>query len=381
MPFLEKGLNNMAEKIKKRKDGRYAKQVTVGYRNGKPIRKTVYGKTQKELDKNYRELMLLIDKGILLDDFGITISELCKQWYRIKKEGKIKRNTECCYSSLMKRIDSSVGSLKAKDVTRYTIETLISDIQKEGLYNTSDRILSMLYSIFEFAVDNDIVAKNPCKGLSVKYELKKKRTLTSIEKDNIDNAAGLTDTEYALLLLLRYTGMRRGEIFALEKSDIDKKNMVIHINKTLIDNNGKPYIQHSTKTDAGKRFVPILLPLSKILFRYIDSLEQNYLFVNKNGNLYAVNSMYFIFNSIKEKVGLGDDLTMHCFRHNFISECYKAKVDVKKLQKWVGHTDISTTLNIYTSLEKEDIENANELNEYYNSQNAVKPKNTKKKIS
>jgi integrase len=379
MPFLEKGMDNMANK--KRKDGRYAKQVTVGYKNGKPIRKTVYGKTQKELDKKYRELMLLVDKGILLDDFGITISELTKQWYRIKKEGKIKRNTECCYSSLMKRINSAVGTLRVKDVTRYTIETLLADIQKEGLYNTSERILSMLYSIFEFAVDNDIIAKNPCKGLSVKYELKKKRVLTPSEKDNIDNATGLTYKESAFLLLLRYTGMRRGEVFALEKSDIDKQNMVIHITKTLIDNNGKPYIQHSAKTDAGKRFVPILLPLSKVLFKYIDSLERDYLFINKKGKLYAVNSMYFLFNNIKEKVGLGEDLTMHCFRHNFISECYKAKVDVKKLQKWVGHTDISTTLNIYTSLEKEDIESANELNEYYNSQNTVKPQNTDKKIS
>lgn len=366
---------------KKRKDGRYSKQVTVGYKDGKPIRKTVYGKTQKELEKNYRDLMLLVDKGIVLNDFGITVSELRKQWYRIKKEGKIKRNTECSYASVMKRIDAAIGDVKAKDITRYTIEVLLLETQKEGLYNTSDRILSMLYSIFEFAIDNDIIAKNPCKGLSVKYESNKKRVLTATEKERIENVKNLSDIETVFLMLLRYTGMRRGEIFSLEKSDIDKSNMVIHISKTLIDNNGKPYIQHSAKTEAGTRFVPILLPLAKTLFHYIDNLKHDYLFINKGGNFYAVNSMYFLFNTVKEKVGLGDDLTMHCFRHNFISECYKAKVDVKKLQKWVGHTDITTTLNIYTQLEKEEIENANELNAFYNSQNAVKRKTTKRKIS
>ena len=89
--------------MKKRADGRYAKQVTVGIKNGKPVKKTVYGKTIKELERNYRELMLLIDRGIILDNQGITVTELMKEWYRIKKEGKVKRNTECAYSSIMKR--------------------------------------------------------------------------------------------------------------------------------------------------------------------------------------------------------------------------------------------------------------------------------------
>lgn len=66
----------MAEKMKKRKDGRYSKQVTIGLRNGKWIRKTIYGKTQKELDKNYRDFMSLKDKDIILQEENITFQEL-----------------------------------------------------------------------------------------------------------------------------------------------------------------------------------------------------------------------------------------------------------------------------------------------------------------
>lgn len=368
--------------MKKRPDGRYAKQVTVGTKNGKPVKKTVYGKTIKELEKNYRDLMLLIDKGIVLNNQGITVTELTKEWYRIKKEGKIRRNTECAYSSIMKWIENSIGEMKVKDVTLYTIESLISDIQKENLYKTSQSVLSMLYSIFDYAILHNIVAINPCKGLSVKYDKKEKRTLTEEEKEKINSISDeLSEKEKVILLIMRYTGMRRGEIFSLTKHDIDKKSMMIHVNKTLIDNNGKPYIQDAAKTKAGSRYVPIFLPLAKVLFKYIDNLNGEYLFLNRNNKFYAVNSINHLFKQIIKKLDLGEDLTTHCFRYNFITECYTAGVDVKKLQMWVGHTDISTTLNIYTKLARETIQDGSEMDKFYGSQAEVKLKSRKNKIS
>lgn len=81
----------MAEKRKKRKDGRYAKQVTIAIKNGKPVRKTIYGDTLKELDKNYRDFMSLKDKGIILQEEDITFRELSELWltaYRITQRLK-----------------------------------------------------------------------------------------------------------------------------------------------------------------------------------------------------------------------------------------------------------------------------------------------------
>lgn len=157
------------------------------------------------------------------------MTELRKEWYRIKKECKVKRNTECAYSSIMKRIDTAIGDMKVKDVT--------------------------------------------------------------------------------------------------------------------IDNNGKP----------------------------LNSINTEYLFLNRNENLMAVKSINHFFNQIKRKVGLGEDLSTHCFRYNFISECYTAGVDIKKLQLWVGHVDIGTTLNIYSKLSREVINDGNEMNHFYGSQTEVKP--------
>lgn len=368
--------------MKKRKDGRYAKQVTVGVKNGKPIKKTVYGKTIKEVEKNYREMMLLVDKGVILNHEGITVTELKNEWYRIRLEGKLKTNSIHAYKSIFKRIDESIGEMKVKDVSMYTVESLLSDLQKEGYYNLSQSVLYRLRTIFDYAVQNDIILKNPCNNLSVKYDTKEKRVLTEEEKNNINTLLHLlTLKEKVVLLTLRYTGMRRGELFALKKEDIDRKNMLISINKTIIDNNGNPYVQEITKTRSGMRKIPILLPLAKPLFQYVDSVDSDYLFLNNSGKFMAVNSMSWMLKRIRSKINLGEDLTMHCFRHNFISECYMAGVDVKKLQAWVGHTDISTTLNIYTKLNKDFINNADEINKYYGSQTEVKSKKQIHKIS
>lgn len=186
--------------------------------------------------------------------------------------------------------------------------------------------------------------------------------------------------EKAFLSLLRCTGIRRGELFALNKSDIDRNLMIIHIHKTVIDNNGDPYIQDTTKTPAGVRDIPIFLRLAKPLFAYMDTVEGD-LFLNRNGKIMASNSMQHMFKSIAEKYGFEKGLTMHCFRHNFVTECYHANVDIKKTQLWVGHDDVQTTLNIYTQLSKAELADGSCMDKYYGSQTEVKQPKKKKKSS
>lgn len=352
---------------KKRADGRYAKQVTVGIKNGKPVKKSVYGKTVKELEKNYRDLMILVDRGVILDNQGMTATELFDEWYRLRKEGKVRRSTELAYVSTKKWIIEAIGEMKVKDVKRYNVECLLNEIQKNGYISKSRTVLTVMRSIFNYAVENDIIAKNPCLGLSVKYEPKEKRILTDIEKDLIDKA-DLSKKDKAFLYLLRYSGMRRGEIFALHKKDIDG---AIHVNKTLIDNRGTPYIQDMTKTYAGDRYIPIFLRLVKPLADYLSTTD-DFLFLNRNGNLMSVTSQNMMYQRIIKKVGIGKDLTMHCFRHNFVSECYSAKVDIKKVQSWVGHDDVGTTLNIYTKLSKQEVQDCDIMDTFYTSQKEVK---------
>ena len=310
--------------------------------------------------------MSLYERGIVLEETNITLSEFMYKWYALKKKNYIEPNTVASYTSQFRRIDRSIGAMKLKEIRPYTIEHFLDEIIKEGHPSTAKLTLILLRNIFDYAVSIDLILKNPCNDIHIKYQAKKKRILTEEEKENIKNAS-LSLRDQALLSLLRYTGMRRGEVLALMPKDIDREQMVIHVNKTLIDQGGKGLISYRTKTTAGNRIVPILEPLKAPLLHYIHTLpkHQTYLFVNQCGNLYTANGGYWLMRHLRSVANLGDDVTFHTFRHTFITECYQAGVGVKKLQLWVGHTDIKTTLNIYTHLEQQVLFDCSEMNRYY----------------
>lgn len=350
---------------KKRKDGRYCRTVTIGIKNGKYVRKNIYGATLKELDKNYREFMNLFDKGVILDNKNITTYELASQWYESRKSRTLAAETKHRYETKFRHLkETQIAEMKVTDVKPFNIEKILADFIDSDREATAEVMRVFLKNIFDYAIEQDLVLKNPCINIKVSHRAKEKRALNEIEKRKIERAI-LSPRDMAFLSVFRYTGARRGEILALSKSDFNLSEGYVRINKTVVDNNGHAFVEDRTKTPAGDRIMPILAPLRKPLEEYLNSLDDDYLFFNKAGKPMSNQSFYNYFRKIKKVVGLPDDVTAHTFRHNFISECYQAGVDVKKLQQWVGHADIRTTLNTYTHLEKGYVQDGEEMNEYY----------------
>jgi hypothetical protein len=110
----------MAEKRKKRKDGRYAKQVTIAIKDGKPVRKTLYGDTRKELDKNYRDFMSLKDKGIILQEETTTFRELSEMWLTNEKIGSVREQFITTIKGQLSTINSHIGDIRIKDLAKAT---------------------------------------------------------------------------------------------------------------------------------------------------------------------------------------------------------------------------------------------------------------------
>lgn len=358
---------------KKRADGRYAKQITIGHKDGKPVKKTIYGKTIKELDANYNKMKNMIEKGTRLDLENVTVSDLMEEWYKVRIFPNVNPNTQKRYYYFFESIKPLIGSLKIQEVRRFHIESMMAVVRERGNASAHD-YLALTKKFFRYALECDIIFKNPCDGISIQYEPKQKRLLTQDELDKIDDC-DLTRRDKAFLYLFRYTGMRNGEILALQRSDIDRRNLTIRINKTIVSAKGPTYIQERTKTEAGNRIMPIFLPLIKPLFDYIDKLpeDQEQLFLSNVGKLYTITAGTHLFKRILRNCGIFDDeITPHYMRHNFISECYKAGIEIKKVQSWVGHSDIQTTLNIYTHLEKDIIKDGRDMNDFYDSQKSVK---------
>jgi len=370
----------MAAKYTKRADGRYCTTVVTGYtKEGRPKRKSVYGKTIKELEKNKREFMNLYEKGVAVDTQNITLAEFAEDWMNDRKDS-VARSTYFSYKSTIKHIkESDLARMKITDIKPYNLNRFLETFKKQGQTRAAKTMLCRLKAMFNLAVSQDIIYKNPCANMSVKYESKHKRTLTELEKRRIEKC-NLGSREKAFIYTLRYTGARRGEVLALTKDDIDFKNKTVTINKKISDNAGRPTVDDKMKTNAGARIMPLFDPLASVLDDYIASINTPYLFYTKNNTPMGACNVSNLMSNLRAKIGLPDDVTPHTFRHTFITECYEAGIDVARLQKWVGHADIQTTLGIYTHLSSERVLDGSDMNEFYVVKMSSNAKKQKTKI-
>lgn len=362
----------MAEKRKKRKDGRYAKQVTIAIKNGKPVRKTIYGDTLKELEKNYRDFMSLKDKGIILQEESITFRELSNLWLANEKVGRIKDQSITIIKSQLKSINSYIGDMKVKNLKQSHIEGIRKAFIENGKLNRYNQCLITIRAIMRYAVRKDIVARDITAGLlKVKQEPKAKRALTTAERTLISKAE-FNSFERCFVNLLLYTGLRKSEALALDVSDIDLIHKKINVCKTLITSKKvENCLQDYTKTKAGKRQVPIPAPLLPILKEYILD-RGGILFASRTGGYIGNGSMCNHWSNILKKlqaaskVPLAEDITAHTFRHTYASDLYKSGIDIKQAQYLLGHDDIKTTLDTYTHFGYEDVK-VDKLETYYDA--------------
>lgn len=168
------------------------------------------------------------------------------------------------------------------------------------------------------------------------------------------------------------SGMRRNEILALQKKDIDLKKKIIHVCKTLVSGkNYKTVVQNQTKTPAGMRIIPITTQLEDFLRDYLKPLkDEDFLFLSKNGNLIHSGLFDYIWKKILSKINKylppnePTNITPHYFRHNFTTDLIYAGVPLKTVQTIMGHENIQTTMDIYTDVRYDNNEVIEKLDNY-----------------
>lgn len=362
----------MATKYKKRADGRYAKQITIGYSpEGKQVKKTVYGKTIKELEKNYRDFMDLKEKGIIISGNRMTFAELAELWITNTKVGAVRDQTITNIRSQIHCLNKHIGHLKVKDITVATLEAYRAVQIEAGKVDQYNKSITIMRSIFNYGIEKDVIVRNAAASLKrISYSgLKAKRRMTDLERTYID-CSTLTDQERCLLYMLLYTGMRKSELLALSRSDIDFRKGVITVSKTLVSSKKKEdVLQELPKTDAGLRMIPISAQLMPVLKAYTNS-KLGILFEAQQGGYYSSSGFFKYWKVICKKIAtetgepVAEDFTPHLFRHTYASDLYRAGVDVKSAQYLLGHSDIKTTLDTYTHFEGEDV-SISKLEEYY----------------
>lgn len=341
--------------MKQRKDGRYESKVYLGKVDGKPRYKSVMGNSPAEVNKKAAELRVLLGHGVRVNDdksFSVWADRYLKQveqtavndWYRIQK-------------TRAKVWQDEFGDVPVKKILPADCQEVLNDIAKSNPYYpekpTSYKTLvsykCILANIFDYCIQNRILTFNAANYLVIPKTAKKgkRNALTDDEIKAIWNTPHKIQT--ACLISL-YCGLRRGEIAALKWSDIDFKENVINVNKAV---NPKDNTIKEPKTAAGVRSVP----MPDILRDYLLKVDKSSILVLERDGRPFTNCDWEVkwdsyLNDIRKSQGIVIDATFHCLRHTYCTLLYEAGVDVLEAKEFMGHSDIQTTLGIYTHLRK-----------------------------
>ena len=316
-------------------------------------------------------------------DNGI-FSDWAEKWLReIKTPSGISYSSVVGYCGIVNCLNSRFGETPIKNITLADFQNYINDLateRKDGKPGFSKTSLTnrkkVAKSIFQYARANNVSGVPDFFRMVVipkdspGYE---RRSLTEDEQQMI------IDTEHDAQLpamIMMFSGLRRGELIPLEWSDIDLENAIISINKSVVTIASKPVIKDGGKSKSATRYIPI----PPILVEYLKKTksektnESNLVCPDSKGNIYNEGEWQKLWddymNILNEKYGYGkraeklkarlsmkqlpfiiEPFTAHYLRHTFATLLYLEDVDVVTAKQILGHSTISTTINVYTDFE------------------------------
>ena len=356
--------------MKRTKSGYYRKTFTF---NGN--RYEVKAKTREELDEKIILKKAELEKGEL-DLYNPTLDSYYEHFYELRcnevQESTLRaqRIQYNLISGVKMANDRPFGEMRIKDITRRDIEDarqLLLDDKKTPQH--LNNCFSHLNHVFNNAVLDDTIVKNPCKALK---QLRRKtepigenkhRALSVEETIKFFEVAEERNSYYInIFRLMVKTGMRVGEASALYLTDIDKKEGFIHVRRTITRNEiGGYVVGDNTKTKNGLRDIPLTSDVISIikdqeeLNRIIHGLNWNGLiFKSAEGEILREYQVNREIKRICKQAGI-QEFTCHAFRNTFATRFIEQRPqDYKILSEILGHKDISITLNLYTHVMKEN---------------------------
>lgn len=321
----------------------------------------------------------------------LTFNEYLWEWLERKKSRVVFKTFEG-YKTIIRRIDKYF--LKKNILLE---ELTVRDLQQ--FYDYCNKILKisnntiikehkLIKSALECARKEELISKNPADYIdSFKKEDTEKIYLKEKNMEDILKAIGDNKISTPSFLASKY-GLRRGEAVGLRWSDIDFDNNTITVCNSVVDienndknakNKKKQVNRLKLKTKASFRVLPLLMEVKDYLLnlrkqqkenreRFKTSYNTEYLdniCVDQLGNLVKLDYVTKKFKKIVTKLNY-EKVTFHTLRHSVATLLHKHGFSVKIIQYWLGHSNISTTLDTYTHLSLEDLSDvANTFNNLY----------------
>lgn len=346
----------------------------------------LYGSDLDHLIEEFHQAKEKVKNSIDYRKTMITLNEWFEEWFTEVKAHKVKETSIHPMKNNFKRtFGFYIGSKKLKDIKPLDVQRALNTMEQEGISNSAMReALGRLRECMEFAVGNQMITSNPCLIVEVPWTYKKAKeeiALTQEEQNALLNE--VEDSWYKeMFYFMCLTGVRVGELGGLQWSDIDFSKKCITIRRSLscsYCNGKKREMLVSPKTVNSTRQIPFLGEMEEVLKtqkekqkRLKAELGERWRSGEEFSDLVFTTGMgspcsrYIVDKEVKKVIKrirekeavlavqeqrepkIIRDFHPHTLRHTFATRCFENKMEPKVVQSLLGHSSISITLNIYT---------------------------------
>lgn len=362
-------------KVKKISNTKYEFRLYGGIddQTGKKIYYHRTFETKKEATLALSRLQLEIEKrGAIEKDNNVLFETVYHEWY----EQYINTVRESTYARTAKMFDNHIlpkfGDKRIRTITINQVQSAVNEWFRDVTYNYK-RWYNYTVAVFEFAIRRGYMnGKNPAKLITMPQ--KSDKAGNEIEnfwsKAELQQFFKLIDPvedieKYTLFRLLAFGGLRRGELLALTWNDLNLKDNTLRINKTLTQGLKGHQIVNAPKTKKSRRTIVLdnttvnllkswrVAQKRKFLLLGINTMSKDQLMFSTYKNTHKVLNCPAKWLKLIIKDTDLKPITIHGFRHSHASAMFSAGATIKEVQERLGHEDVSTTLNIYTHVTKD----------------------------
>lgn len=357
-------MSKKGENIYKRKDGRWeGRYIRLYDENGKAKYGYVYGKNYSDVKQRLLEKKAYSgSQADMASKCSALYSEVLDAWLQSTRIN-IKESTYARYSHLIDtHIRSQLGKYQISKISTQLIEGFIENLLSCGRVDnngglsakTVTDILTIVKSTIDYARYNNLVVSCNLSKLTIKKKDKEMRVLCQSEQDALIRVliADMDLYKFGVLLSL-YTGIRIGELCALQWEDLSITNSTLKVRKTMqriqetnIGASSKTkIIITEPKSDCSIRDIPLPSFLVEIARQFRDH-PKAYILSGERGKYIEPRTMQNRFKTYVKESGIRD-ANFHSLRHTFATRCVEVGFELKSLSEVLGHSNVNITLNRY----------------------------------
>ena len=351
--------------VRQRKDGRWEGRVVIGYdEKGLPRAKNVLAKTKRECQEKLKQLRETVtaprtEKVRPEMPFG----EWLDFWYQNYVKPQIRPTTQANYEAkIYQHIIPELGKIPLNQLAQKDLQQFYARMKTGGrLIRTeqfgkglSDSMVRGLHaacrSALEKAVQEELIRTNPAVGC--KLPPKRGREMQVLGREELQRFLIQAQAEgyFELFLLDLCTGLRRGELLALQWDDLDFKTGTLTVNKQVYEVKGQLQVS-VPKTRASIRRLILPPGVMEVLRQYRETVDSRWMFPSpvKEDVPMTPGAVRRRLQIILERAGC-KKIRFHDLRHTFATLSLESGMDVKTLSAMLGHVSAVTTLDIYTHI-------------------------------